>query len=351
MSLDFGEAIRRMGLETGARRAVLDALACYTDEQTGLARVSRASVALHAGVSEKTAYRTLKELYEDEDLEGLVRLVKPGSGRGNPAVYAVDIARLEYLSDAIKRTGRRCFAGVGKRLQDQGLVGAKASPDNMATLFSCLVRLLRDEGHQADAAAVRGLWEAYEAHLDAMPRPERIAEIRQPAGGEILPSSGPDEANTSLEGHVENPARSVENETGKGDISSQKGDISSQPHNKDSSPSGIITNARARAREAPTAQVVSASTAIEGEFYLSAEGLIAHACLNRRNRIAVLDDLQGRLCRVSPDGALVIRARDPDDAETLRARWLERVSDWAGDIGLTGVIIDAEWPVSEGGGS
>ncbi|RAN30647.1 hypothetical protein [Hyphomonas pacifica] len=336
MSFELGEAIRRCGLETGARRAVLDALACYTDADTGLARVSRVSIAVHAGVNERTVQRVLKELCGDAELQGLVRMVRESSGRGNPAVYRVDIARLEPLADAIKSAGRRVFAGVGKAMADWGLIGRKATPENIRAAFSCLMRLLREEGQENACRVVESLRGTFE---EALQRSVDVAIIGTPLEGKM---GGDRPVDKSAKGGQDVSLSGGQ----KGDISSRKGDISSRPYNKDSSPSGITPFAR-DAREA-CGKILAAQAVGQGELVFCTEGLLASATLNREERLQLIRDLQGRIVRVSPDGILAIRVRDDADAEAMADRWLEALVRWATEVGLSGVVFDAAF-APEGG--
>ncbi|MBK8196996.1 MAG: hypothetical protein IPK75_01410 [Acidobacteria bacterium] len=86
MSFELGEALRRCALESGGRRDLLEALATYADDETGLATVSQLSLALHAGVTERHARRILAALVADPRLEGLVRQIsKPSGAAGRPS--------------------------------------------------------------------------------------------------------------------------------------------------------------------------------------------------------------------------------------------------------------------------
>tara|TARA_R110000787_G_scaffold3148_4_gene12642 strand:- start:36743 stop:37795 length:1053 start_codon:yes stop_codon:yes gene_type:complete len=335
MSFELGEAIRRCGLETGARRAVLDALACYTDVETGLARVSRVSVAVHAGIVEKTAQRVLNDLCSDVELAGLVRRVREASGRGNPAVYRVDIARLEALSDAMKAAGRRVFAGVGKRLSDAGMIGRKASPENVRAVFTELTELLREE----DQPVVRRLVESHRAAFEAALARSREVEVigmKVVPGGPDVPPLAP--VDKPVEGANKGGHSVPVSGAERGTSRPERGTFRPTPYNKDSSPSGNITLAR---EALPVEKILASQACAIGDCVFSVEGLLAHATLNRRERIELVDALHGRMMRVSPAGLLAIRAYDAKDAAEVEARWLEPLVSWAGSVGLSGVVIDA----------
>ena len=341
MAYELGEAIRRCGLESGARRAVIDALACYTDADTRLARVSRVSIALHAGVSEKTVQRLVAEICADPELEGLVRLVREAKGRGNPAVYRVDIDRLEPLSDAIKAAGRKVFAGVGKRLFDRGLVGRKASRYNIRAVFRALDGLLEAEGQLATRALVKAHCEAFEEALLASGDVTLIGR-KMPERDENKAVDSAHETGTSC------PRLSDE----KGDILSGKGDISSREHSIDNSPSGNIPltrDAGEGAHEAAPGRIVACAASDAGEMIFTVEGVLAHATVNRRERLDLTADLDGRIVRVNADGVVIFRARSIDDAEAI-GRWITPLTDWTQAIGLAGVAIDRAFDATANGG-
>jgi len=338
MSFEMIDAIRRCGLETGARRNVLDALACYTDAETGLARVSRVTVAMHAGVAEKTAQRVLNELCSDGELAGLVRRVREASGRGNPAIYSLDIARLEALSDACKAAGRRVFAGVGKRLSDAGLIGRKASPENIRAVFHQLSELLRDEDEPVTRRLVDTHRDAFEAAL-ARSRQVEVIGMRPTGNPGDVPPLGP--VDSVDKGGQDVPLSPPERGTSR----PERGTFRPTPYNKDSSPSGNITFTR-EAR--PVEKILVAQAVGTGDAVFSVEGLLAHVTVSRKERLQLISDLHGRMVRVSPAGLLAIRADSEADAADIEARWLEPLVAWAGMLGLSGVVIDAAFAPEAG---
>lgn len=319
MSFELSELVLGCGLEKGARRAILEAIAHYADTETGLARVSLVRLAQRAALTERTVYRVLPELLADPEIDGLVRCVRAAAGRGNAAVYKLDVSRLEPLAAAIRTAGRRVFAGVPKALQDGGLAGVKASDANITAVFRALDGLLRAEGEFTAATTVTALYAEYKA---AAARRAEMRVIGKPIPGtELAPEP-------------------VENAAGNPDILSRNPDILSMAYNKDTSPSGINTFPRT-ARE-PCGKILAGAAVEIGAFLFSIEGLVAHCALSRAERHALLSELEGRVTRVTSDGVLAIRVRSVAEAEAMRARWLERLLGWASDVGLSGVVFDAE---------
>lgn len=352
MSFELTEIIMGGALERGARRNVLAAIAHYADVETGLARVSHVALGLRAGASERTVYRVLSDLLDDPDLDGLVRCVRRPSGRGNAAVYRLDVARLLPLVSALKVAGRRIFAGVPKAMADRGLTGAKASPANMLAVFGALAYALREEDETVTARTVEALQAEFEAAMarraeisvigTRIEAPDAEAGNGADQAGETGPETGPEPVDKA----DEKPCQNVRVSGINPDILAGNPDILTMAYSKESSPSGITPLARAP-RE-PCGKLLVAQAARAGEFLFDAEGLLAHATVNRRERLALLGDLQGRLCRVLPGGLLAIRARNEADAEALAARWLEALVGWASDVGLAGVVVDAPFAPEAG---
>lgn len=314
MSFELSELVLGCGLERGARRAVMEAIAHYADTETGLARVSLVRLAQRAALSERTLYRVLPDLLEDAELSGLVRCVRPAAGRGNAAVYKLDVSRLEPLVGAMRAAGRRVFAGVAKALQDGGLAGVKASDANISAVFRTLDSLLRSEGEFTTAGTVTALYAEYRAAT------ARRAEMQ--VLGKPLPDG----------------RAPVENGDGNPDIVARNPDILSMAYNKDTSPSGYNTFTHA-ARE-PCGKILAGAATDAGAFLFSIEGLVAHCALSRAERHGLLTDLEGRVTRVTRDGVLAIRVQSAGEAEAMKARWLERLLGWATDVGLSGVVFD-----------
>lgn len=336
MSFELSETILGCGLERGPRRQLLEAIAHYADNETGLARVSLSRLATRAALSERTVYRILPLLLNDPEADGLVRCVRPGGGRGNAGVYKLDVARLEPVAQAIRAAGRRVYAGVSKALQDAGLAGETASPANIRRIFRVLDALLRREGEFTTAQTVAALAAEFE---QALRRRREISVI-----GRALPPADP-----GLPGPAEDAAAPVENEGLNPDRLTQNPDrLTRNPdsltiaYSKDTSPSGISTPAAPR--EAGCGKILAGSATAAGEFLFDAEGLLAHAALSRSERLALLGDLQGRLARVTRDGVLAIRCRSGGDAEAMHRRWFEALLGWASDAGLAGVVFDGAVP-------
>lgn len=317
MSFELSELVLGCGLERGPRRQLLEALAHYADTQTGLSRVSLASLATRAALSERTVYRVLPGLIDDPETDGLVRLVRPGGGRGNAAVYKIDVARLEPVTQAIRTAGRKVYAGVAKALQDAGLAGEKASPDNMRAIFRTLDRVLRQEEEFVTARTVAALAEEFE---QAVRRRREISVIGRP----IQP--------------VEDGAGTVENEGRNPDSLTRNPDRLTIAHNKDLSPSGISTPADPA--ETGCGKIFAGQATAAGRFLFDVEGLMAHGTASRSERLEMVADLQGRIARVTRDGVLAIRCRSAGDADALQRRWHEALLGWAADAGLSGVVFD-----------
>lgn len=327
MSFELSEMILGCGLEKGGRRALLEAMAHFADLETGMVRVSQARLAQRAALSERQVRRVLPEVLADDELEGLLRCVRPAVGRGNAAVYRLDVSRLEPLRAAMNLAARRIYAGAAKAQLDCGLAGVKATPGNIRSVFAALVRQLTAEEEYSTRRAVEALRDEFES---AMARHREISII----GRRMEEDETPVESDAKP-GH---DVRLCEGE--KADIMSRKADILSKPHSIDISPSGNTPSAREAAEPETCGKILAgAATGVE-RFLFEAEGLIAHAALNRRERLDLISDLQGRLARVTRDGVLAIRARNDADAEAMAARWLEPMLGWAADLGLAGVVFD-----------
>lgn len=339
MSFELGEAFRRCGLETGGRRLILDALACYTDEETGLASASQASLAVHAGMSERGAKRLLRELLTDPELAGLVRLVRPGNGRGRLAVYQLMIGRVEPLASAVKAAQRVARAGVGMALLDAGLCGKPLSPDNMRVVFALLARLMRLEGNPPAALAVEAQAALFEAFLAGE------APVRRPDGSqaEIDEPEFDFEAGNEVSAPVEIAPAPCGEKPGKGDNLSGKGDNLSSAHIRNLSPQGYTPRARGAGKACgiPDAQPVAAQAARNREFFLEPTAMIAHVADCREDRRAFGEAFAGRLGRIDAHGVLTIVCRDPAEADALAGRWLQPLVSYGADIGLSGVVFAA----------
>ncbi|MDP3458147.1 MAG: hypothetical protein Q8S09_02630 [Hyphomonas sp.] len=319
MSFELSELVLGCGLERGPRRQLLEAIAHFADNETGLSRVSLSRLATRAALSERTVYRVLPQLINDPDTEGLVLLVRPGGGRGNAAVYKIDTHRLEPLVQAIRAAGRKVYAGVSRALQDAGLAGEKATPENMRAIFALLGAVLRAEEEFVTARTVAALAEEFEA---AVRRRRAISVI-----GRALPAG-------------ENGAGPVESLGLNPDSLTRNPDSLTIAHNKDTSPSGLSTpDAPA---DAGCGMIFAGQATGAGNFLFDVEGLIAHCTASRSERLQLVADLQGRLARVTRDGVLAIRCRSAGDADALQRRWHEALLCWATDAGLSGVVFDGE---------
>ncbi|MBI1401442.1 hypothetical protein [Hyphomonas sp.] len=348
MSFELGESLRRCGLETGGRRHILDALACYTDEETGLASASQVTLAVHAGMSERHAKRILAELIADQDLAGLVRLVRPAAGRGRVAVYQLMIGRIEPLAAAIKAAQRVARAGVAVALLDAGLCGKALSPDNMRAIFTLLARLMRLEGNQPAAAAVEAQAALFEAFLASE------APVRRPDGSEAAPEFdfGPQAEENAPAQPCGKPVNDRP-ERGticpeKGDNLSGKGDNLSSAHIRNLSPQGL-TPFTAEAAATGCEQLIAGQAVVAREFFLDPMAMIGHVTACRADRRAFGEAFAGRLGRIDAHGVLTVVCTDPAEAESLAARWLEPLVGYARTIGLSGVVFAArgraaEWP-------
>lgn len=375
MSFELGESVRRCGLETGGRRDLLEALATYADDETGLATVSQLSLALHAGLTERHARRILAQLVTDDRLEGLVRLISAPRGRGRTAVYRLHLERVEPLAAAVKIAQRACHAGAAKALMASGLVGAALSPHNMRRVFGCLRSLCLAEGQAPAAAAIAAQAALFEAAL-AAEAPGTLADGSQLPFGRLakspLPACG----------------KPVEKRPGNPDILSENPDILSGPHNKDSSPSrinplsrdparegavdglpekpaaapgeraqglqGVCEAAGARpAREAPAEgpdaaakpakALLSAATA-PGGFLIDPEAVLGHLTGGREAVRAFLEAFRHRPARVTPQGVLAISASGAGEAFTLARDWIDPLLAWAAESGLSGVVFEEGQP-------
>lgn len=380
MSFELGESVRRCGLESGGRRDLLEALATYADDETGLATVSQLSLALHAGLTERHARRILTQLVSDARLEGLVRLVAPPRGRGRSAVYRLHLERVEPLAAAVKIAQRACHAGAAKALMAAGLVGAPLSPQNMRRVFGRLRSLCEAEGQAPAAAAIAAQAALFEAAL-AAEAPGRLADGSELPFGSLAPR----------------PAaacgKPVEKRRGNPDILSRNPDILSGPHNKDTSPSRINPLSRPEAREGavedaplpggpesapqpapapgespagfqgvceagaavPTSQaalhkrpetgksLISAST-VPGGFLIDPEAMLGHLQGGREVVRAFLEAFRHRPARVTPEGVLAVTASGEKEAFRLARDWLDPLLAWAAESGLSGVVFEAHPP-------
>lgn len=344
MSFELGEAFRRCGLETGGRRLILDALACYTDEETGLASASQVTLAVHAGMSLRQAKRILAELLADESLEGLLRLVRPSAGRGRVAVYQLMIGRIEPLATAIKAAQRVARAGVAMALLDDGLCGKALSPDNMRAIFKRLAHLMRYEGHPPAAAAIEAqaaLFEAFLASETPVRRPDgsQAAQV-EPEFDFDAPLTDGNAPSGACELPVEETAERGTICPEKGDTLSGKGDILSSVHIRNLSPQGYIPFTAAPA-EAACEIPVTGQAVIAREFFLDPVSMIGHVTACRSDRRAFGEAFAGRLGRIDAHGVLTIVCSDGAEAEALSGRWLEPLVGYARDIGLSGVVFAA----------
>lgn len=338
MSFELSDVILGCGLERGGRRAVLEALAHFADQETGMVRVSQVRLAQRAGLSERQVRRVLEGagpsdgartdgLLSDPQLHGLVRRVRSAGGRGHAAVYRLDVGRLEPLRAAMTLAARRIYAGVAKALLDGGLTGGKASPRNIQRAFEAIAGALKAEEEFTALRAVQALRDEFEA---AMSRFDEISVIGRPLGG-------PTEA---VEGEAK-PGHNVRlSDAGNPDTVSRNPDMVSAAHNKDSSPSGVTPFAR----EAACGRILAGAAVNRAAFLFATEGLLAHATVNRRERLQLVEDLQGRLARVTRDGVLAIRVRTEAEAAAMAGRWLEPLLGWAADLGLAGVVFDGGDP-------
>ncbi|MBB40971.1 MULTISPECIES: hypothetical protein [Hyphomonas] len=328
MSFELSEMILGCGLERGGRRAVLEAMAHFADRDTGMVRVSQARLAQRAGLTERQVRRVRDSLLYDDELEGLLRCVRHASGRGNAAVYRLDVTRLEPLRSAMVLSARRIYAGAAKAQLDNGLAGVKATPGNIRSVFAALIRQLADEDQNSTRRAVEALRDEFESAMASHHELSVIGRRLEDGAGE-------------LDGAVDGAAKAGHNVHLSGDenpdIMSRKADILSKPHSMDISPSGKSTPA---ASPAACGKILVGSAVGFDRFLFEVEGLLAHATLNRRERMDLIHDLQGRVARVTLDGILAIRARNEADAEAMAARWLEPLLGWAGDVGLAGVVFD-----------
>ena len=329
MSFELGEALRRCGLETGGRRLILDAMACYTDDETGLCSASQASLAVHAGMSERNAKRLIAALLRDADLAGLVRLVRPAAGRGRVAVYQLMISRVEPLAAAVKAAQRVARAGVGLAMLDAGLCGKPLSPDNMRRAFKLLAALMRAEGHPPAALVVEAQQAVFEAFLASE------APVRRPDGSEPgIDQPGFDFGAESPSAACGKPCGKPD---GKGDNLSGKGDNLSSVHIRNLLPSGISTLAPAPREACEFLIAVQAIRA--GEFFLDPMAMIAQVTACREDRRAFGKAFAGRMARINPHGALTIFCNGEAEGAELADRWLEPLVAYAASVGLSGVVF------------
>ena len=149
---DWPRFVRDCPLETGTRRAVLEALAHFADGE-GVVRVSHAALALRAGCSERSVTRAAKELCEDLARLGMVRLIEAGDGRGRVSVYALALEVLAPIGPAVAAAKGAIRAGAAKALADARLTGKPVSAEAGLEVFRVLRAAL--EGEQAfDTLAV-----------------------------------------------------------------------------------------------------------------------------------------------------------------------------------------------------
>lgn len=340
MSFELGEALQRCGLEKGARGQMLEALATYTDEETGLATASQVTLAVRARVSERHARRMLETLIGDERLEGLVEEVSGACGRGRTAIYRVHLERVEPLAAAMKIAQRACRAGIGKALLDSGLVGDVLSPRNIRRVFGLMRSVCQQENQAAAVSAIIAQEALFEAAMAAF-RAENVA--LQACG---KPRKNPDTESAFVSG---NP-----------DILSKNPDILSTVHSIDNSPSGIYPPSREPAREAavdnpeaPLADVpatdqalpcAEAALAVQG-FAVAPERVIPWLPAGRARQRAFVEDFKQRPMRLMPSGRLLIRVRSEREEAVLTDRWLIVLLNWAEAHGIADVeFTQRQWP-------
>lgn len=374
MSFELGESLRRCGLETGGRAALLEALATYTDDETGLASVSQMSLALHARLTERHARRILALLVSDVRLEGLVRVVSMPAGRGRAAVYRLQLERVEPLAAAMKIAQRACHAGVAKALASAGLIGAELSPHNIRRVFGRLKSLCEMEGQRPAAMAVAAQEALFEAAL-AAEAPGRLADGSELPFGRLAARAAP----------VRQPCgKPVESVPKNPDILSQNPDISSSPHYKDTSTSRINPFTREPAREAPvegaeglrgefgandapptsdaqaqrpraegedaaastpeSGELLAAAATAEGAFLIDPEALLGFLPSGREAAKAFIEAFRHRPARITPLGVLAIAATGEREAFVLSRDWLAPLTAWAAQSGLSGVVFERIGP-------
>lgn len=327
MSYELSELVLGCGFESGARRALLEAIAHYADTETGLARVSLSALATRAALNERTAWRHLAALVDDPETDGLLVCVKRGCGRNNPSLYRLHSARLEPVRAALIAARRRIYAGAATALQDAKLVGLKPSNAHIRAVFACLKKALLAEQEFTTARTIDALAAEFEL---AAARHAKITVIGTPLPAtETAPDAEPKPCQPVRVSESRNPDKFVGNP-----------DNLTLAHSKDIYTSGNTPSGTPGAE--PCGKILAGAASHQGSFLFDTEGVLAHAALARSERLALLRDLQGRVARVTPDGVLAIRCRDVPGDVAIAERWLERLICWASDAGLSGVVFDAE---------
>lgn len=344
MSFELGVALRNCGLERCGRRAVLDGLAHFTDRRTGLASVSDARLAHHIGQSERNVRRVLKSILDDMSLAGLVRLVERGVGRGRRSTYAVDLARIEPLGQAVMVVQRVLHAGVAKLLNDANLTGKALTPDNIRAVFKALLAKLAEGSRYRKARlAVVELASRFEKEMAnfkacARQRPDADAAGRETPYQRRLRKLRQRRQNVgqTIEKRVLNAFFGrVDKSVNPARFSGQKPDKMSTAYNIDNIPSGISP------LPPRSGQMVSGVAARQGEFLIFASDLVATVAGWRKERDAFLQAFGTRTARVNRNGVVTVLCADQRDLEGVR-RYQDGLMRWVADLDLAGLVFELE---------
>lgn len=324
---ELGVALRACGLERCGRRAVLDGLAHFTDRRTGLASCSDATLAAHTGLSERSIRRNVKALLDDLSLAGLVKVIERGQGRGRRSTYRVDLARVEFLGQAVMMAKRVIHAGASKALIDAKLTGAPLTPDNIRRAFKCLLRNLTHDRARKVRLAVMDLASQFEQFMAERAPAEtpkkqpsayakRLARLRKGRGG--VAERAVDKLCTTLGISRAKPAKM----TGS--------------YNKDNNPSGLSPLTPL------SALTVRAEAVKQGRCVLAAADLVAFTAGWRGEREAFLAEFGIRTAEVNRNGVLSVFCESWQEATRLSDRWTDGLMRYAKQLELEGVAFVSE---------
>ncbi len=148
MSREAVNIIKDTGLEAGGRRDLLEGLAHYMNEETGLAKVSLDSLTIVTRLSGRQLRNVRRDMLDPAKGHGLLQEVQPmarGRKRANDpssglGVYWLNMRRLAPVATAVREARRAIYAGAARAVGKAGLIGKPASYENSFAM----IRALRD---------------------------------------------------------------------------------------------------------------------------------------------------------------------------------------------------------------
>ena len=157
MSREAVNIIKDCVLESGGRQQLLEALAHYMHEDTGLARVSLTSLEPITRLKERRLRQLRDELLAPDTGHGLLQEVQPAARgrkrRADPAsglgVYWLNLRRLGPVAAAVREARRGIHAGAARALSKSKLIGAPATYENARRVIEVLRDAVKAEHEQA----------------------------------------------------------------------------------------------------------------------------------------------------------------------------------------------------------